>query len=667
MSNTDSSSDIHCSLCDDNAPITENSMTAHVLHNHLEQPKKIRKEYPNTYEKISEALKDEVISYSKLIEESKRNPDKIAELIGKLSDDSSSSFSEESDDGDTDLEVDPETDDPDDGYEEHTQRNEAVNDLQKKKEGDGDSNLSESSNDVNTDLHDESGIDDTSDDLDDVTETIVQDMNRHGSTSQKNTQTTDDQPNKSSENTPTGVEEESGKRNAESKIMSDNNDSDTQSNTSENNFNLESKWFFIGVGGCGGNLVDSALLRKKSLLGTNVAALWEQGLQDAVVLNTNRGELGQTYFATEYTEGTPDRTAGDYAIGKGGGGTDPFNAREKLQNILDEHGDKLLRGYYSKLEDVEQSEGVMVLHSAVKGTGSGTSGLLTKAMKEQRLDDSAVFHFVVLPDPKEVEGSLDAQLNGLYGVLDAAKHGDAIILVDNKHLNACDVNVPISDYQSWANGHQSENETAMAFLEGFTISSTIPKTTDDRFSSGDMFDIADAMQPALTFYADDDDVAPILAPALSSTHGSVTSRDQLKKLVNTTLTEGRLVDFDPATAWGGAFLFYGPDEKIADLKRLAEEEFDSILQEISFDFQFTGMNPGPSHKYYVGVEGMEEIRLWAIMWNPKMESLRKTSQLIEEWGHLNMNVIEGLQEREEDMEELFGHLGYDYLKSDGDD
>lgn len=664
MSDTDTPVDINCSLCDDNAPITENSMTAHVLRNHLEHPKEIRKEYPNTYEKISEALEDEFISYPKLIEESKRNPEKTANLIGKLSDDSSSNFSEGSDDGDTDLEVEPETDDPDDGFEENTRRKEAGNNSKKRKEGD--SNLSESANDGHTDLHDDSGLDDTSDDLNDVTIPEAQDVNQGGSTSRRDTQTTDDQSGKIEENTSTGFEEESEKRNSETETMSDNNDSDTQSDTNENSFNLESKWFFIGVGGCGGNLVDSALLRKRSLLGTNVAALWEQGLKDAVVLNTNRGELGQTYFATEYTEGTPDDTAFNYAIGKGGGGTDPFNAREKLQNKLDEAGENLLR-YYPKLEDAGQSEGVMVLHSAVKGTGSGTSGLLTKTMKEQRLDDSAVFHFIVLPDPKEVEGSLDAQLNGLYGVLDAAKQSDAVILVDNKHLDACDVNVPISDYDSWANGHRSENETAMAFLEGFTISSTIPETKDERFASGDMFDIADAMQPAITYYGDDDDVAPILAPALSSFHGNVTSRKQLKKLINTTLTEGRLVDFDPATAWGGAFLFYGPQEKIADLKDLAEEEFDSILQEISFDFQFTGLNPGPSHKYYVGVEGMDEIRLWAIMWNPEMESLRKTSELIEKWDHLDMNVIQGIKEREEDMEDLFNLLGYDYLTPDGDD
>lgn len=428
---------------------------------------------------------------------------------------------------------------------------------------------------------------------------------------------------------------------------------------------IQDKWFFLGVGGCGGNLIDSVLLRENALRreGSIRTQLWERGLHDAAILNTNRGEIGPTYFAREYADGKPSEVAMDYSIGDGGGaGTDPMVAISKFENEREEHD--LFRGYWRKLEDVDASEGVMILHSAVKGTGTGASPLLTREIKKEKVPESPIFHFIVLPDPTNINSDMAQHFNGLFGVTAAAQHSDAVIVVDNDHLRESDVEVELADYDEWKDGYKAENRSALAFLEGFAVSSIVPPGDDDPIAAGDMFDLEDAFGPIKRFYADGP--APILAPALGEARSSIKDRQQLKKLVHSTLEEGKLVDFDPETAWGASLLFYGPDEEIDRAIEIGRGNMTSILRETPMDFEFTEAHPGPVHDYYVSVEGMETLRLWVIMWNPELQRLQETKELVDEWaGRLDdMSILAEMERREDQFEELFEFLGVDYFEKD---
>lgn len=431
---------------------------------------------------------------------------------------------------------------------------------------------------------------------------------------------------------------------------------------------IQDKWFFLGVGGCGGNLVDSVLLRQNALRRDDAirTQLWESGLHDAAVVNTNRGELGGTVYAREYVDGNPSEVAMDYSIGDGGGaGTDPMEAIAKLESDMEEYD--LFRGHWPKLEDVDISEGIMLLHSAVKGTGTGASPLLTEEIKSDKAPTSPVFHFIVLPDPSNLDGNMVQQFNGLFGVTTAAQHADAVIVVDNDNLRESTVEVDLADYDEYKDGYEAENRSALAFLEGFAVSSIVPPGDDDPIAAGDMFDLEDAFGPVTRFYSDGP--APILAPALGEARGGIENRQQLKKFIHSTLETGKLADFDPETAWGMSLLFYGPADEISRTIDIGRGNMTSILDEMSIEFDFTEAHPGPVHDYYVSVEGMETTRLWVIMWNPRMKRLEETKELADTWSDRldDMPILDEMERREEQFDELFEFLGVDYFKPDGEE
>lgn len=632
--------EIECAICDDGVTMEEQWLVPHILREHP-RPAEVRAEYPNIHHTLKQLMDEEFESFEEMVSVAEENPEKFESL--------------------------------------HAQGHEAFN-------ADADSASTEASSSPGDSSADIDHIDDSRQSSSDKNEELT----TPGSSipeeeSEKEAVTVVEGADKDTKQTNEDITNNKSDKNMDqdSTTQSQNgastNNADTKSNetdtSSENpGHSLESKWFFVGVGGCGGNLVDSVLLRQNTLNDTYRSAMWDQGLEDAMILNTNRAEIGDSYFAAEYAKKDKDEDVSredisiDYAFGQGGAGTDPLTGKKLFETMVEDQGDNIFRGYYPKLENADISEGVMILHSAVKGTGTGASGPLTRELKERKVDHDNVFHFTVLPNPAELEEQ-GARFNGLYGVLDAVKHGDAVIVVDNVHLDECNIGVEIEDYENWEDNWRSHNESALAFLEGFTISSVIPDDDNEGFSAGDMFDLMDAKQPAVKWYDDNNDFAPILAPAMGRSKSGISSKKDLKKLINTTLTNGRLVDFKPGTAWGGAFIFYGDDKKVAEARKVAQTDFGEALDELGFEFGFTGMNPGPSSTYFISVDGIDNLRLWTVMWNPKMDSLRDVEKIRQSWkdkyNKLPLSVVQELDEREDEIERLFNTLGYENMLGGG--
>jgi len=446
-------------------------------------------------------------------------------------------------------------------------------------------------------------------------------------------------------------------------------ESDEMSNEEESgqssDFGLYSKWFFIGIGGCGSNLVDTALLRKRQLRrnDSDLQLVWQNAFHDAVALDTNQGHLEDTYFIREYTSADSH----GYTIGGGtGSGTDPFKAISKIDSEIEEN--PVFDGYYSKLKDLDVPRALMIMHSAVKGTGTGAAPRFTEAARNHAKGENAeIYHYIVLSDQGDqtaIDADTDRRFNNLLGVLNATNNADAIILTNNANLENVSVSETIEDYPDWKEGYRPENETALAFLEGFTVSSVTAGSQVEDIGKGDKFDVGDGHIPPKKFMSDDAP-AVILAPALGEI-SSLESKEELKMFLHNTFRDGRLIDFDPGSAWGGAFLFYG-DRELVSNARDYDNTFGSILADMPIDFYFTDeFHVGPVHRYYHAVSGMDTLRVWIVMWNPHIPILEDTWKLVKANQALsdNSEIVNELIERGDEIDSLFDTLGGDTIAPD---
>jgi len=409
------------------------------------------------------------------------------------------------------------------------------------------------------------------------------------------------------------------------------------------------KWFVIGVGGAGNNIVDAILCRRETLLAQNDdrAPIWRGGLAGYGLLNTNIVELEQTYYVQE--EKGWERGAEiieNTMIGRGkhnyqGMGRRWDDGRDVARADFDD-GDPFRTRWDMDIRSIRDAQAVLFVHSVTKGTGCGATPVLAKHVRDEVLTgnqivDKPLLSAVVLPSPDGPTGRSSfgsrPKTNGVVGMARTSKAVDAIIPFDNNCLEAASssIGVDIEGIDEYNSTYTAHNRSLVAFLEAFTLSST-PQFVDREATldiQGEVFDVADSFRTVTDLYSHVQDreytPAVVLAPTLGSIRPPV-DEDKLDILLRNALHQNPLADFDPSTAWGGTFLLFGPEDGMRRVSNLVRQGvFEDVVS--GSDFLDADSYEGPGsldmHVEQLIVPYVDDVYLWGTLWNPKMPSLRR--------------------------------------------
>jgi len=433
------------------------------------------------------------------------------------------------------------------------------------------------------------------------------------------------------------------------------------------------KWFVIGVGGTGGNLLDGILLRRDTLEQERnwLSAVWDAGIQGYGSLNTHKTELAETYWAATIK----DNDVEDYVFGPGrGAGTNDKKGQEYAEEAF-RVGDPFSYWNDINLQQVQQASAVMFLHSVVNGTGSGATPTVARELNDEVFStgeiammsqENPVYSAVVLPSAGESgsDGGIKKK-NAAVGLARMAKHVDAIVPFENSHLKTSEMTVAVDGAEDYFRNYVRENKSLLAFLEAFSMSA-IPQTGEsDRKVRGNMFDVSDPIDPLDGInplgLSPDEQPAHVLAPAYNRIRASEFTSDVLERLVAATLSyNGKLVDFDETTAWGGPFLFICPPGTVTQVRDVVERHLNDIIEDRDF------LDVGDDEEIlttrnYVEVPEVEDYRLWVTLWNPEMPAMDRfheyATDKLENGGFYSSR----LEEYATDIENLFGQLGREVL------
>jgi len=436
------------------------------------------------------------------------------------------------------------------------------------------------------------------------------------------------------------------------------------------------KWFVIGVGGAGNNILDSILLRRETLVDTNSprARIWQGGLAGYGPLNTNVSEIEQTYYAQEEKQYSRNDLLPNCIIGFGkhdyaGAGYRWDIGRDLIEADFADGSNPIQERWDLSKTQIQDSQAVMFLHSVTKGTGCGSTPVLAEKIRNNVLEDDLVvpkplFSSIVIPSEgtEYSEFGGRAKVNGVIGLAQASRTVDAIIPFDNNRLEnvQADIRPRIDRIDAYTPPQYRElNKPMVAFLEAFTMSS-VPQFLDrDSTMSimGDVFDPADSFRPVQDKYErnPDRDFTPavVLAPVLGRARASQLDESKLELLVRNALFQNKLAEFDPTTAWGGTFLVYGPPKKMDDVSELIG---DGTLSRIISSEQFldagdtTGIGSVDIHVKQLVTPHLDDIYLWGTLWNPEMPSLT------EMYDHAKQIKQEGNTQQAEHIRDAWDHV-----------
>lgn len=417
------------------------------------------------------------------------------------------------------------------------------------------------------------------------------------------------------------------------------------------------KWYLFGVGGCGSNLLDAIITRVEYLdeADEELRDAWQRAVHGVVALNTNnRVELANTYFAQEYV-GEPEKVAKDYSIGpekKQGGGGIEWAGDELAKWTFDNDGREFAGtkwGPRASWYRVDSAQAVVFLHSSVKGTGAGSTPRIAQELSDVTggdydfdiVQDEGVtkFDFSVLPEGDDLEPT--KKHNGLVGLARAVQQMDAVIPLDNENLREADPklrsNIAVEETDGYqVSSHLPENEVFISLFETLSFATVGKGGGETRTVQGEGFDPEDAINPATGMLpADDwnatpesgsnvelllDDIGILMAPAFGryDPRGEPFSKRMLRQLVGNAFTTGKLVEFDQSTAWGGTFLFEAPADRKDEIRDIVGEHLRPILADPSnLDFDPEESIDVPTPERFVFREGMDDVRLWALLYNPQ--------------------------------------------------
>ncbi|MEZ3115907.1 cell division protein FtsZ [Halobaculum sp. MBLA0147] len=448
------------------------------------------------------------------------------------------------------------------------------------------------------------------------------------------------------------------------------------------------KWFMIGVGGAGNNILDAVLLRRDTLASSDEsrARIWNGGLAGYGLLNTNIAELEETYYATELKDYSRNDLLSNAIIGLGvhdyaGMGYRWDNGEEVAAADFADEKDPFRERWDMTKPDVRDAQAVMMIHSVTKGTGCGSTPVIAEKIRNEVLTgdyivDKPLLSSVVIPSQGSNQSELGgrAKVNGVVGLARIAQSVDAIVPFNNRLLEeaSADITPRISGLSRYTTERFAQlNKPLVAFLEAFTMSSTPGLIDRDATKSikGDVFDVADGFKLVEDKYprSMDDDRRPavVLAPALGRLRLDDITESKLELLAQQTINQNRLADFDPSTAWGGNFIVYGPPEKMADVSTHVDDgTLHDILRRPSLldADAVQGVGSVDIQVYQIVTPHVDDLHMWGTLWNPEMPSLANM------YDHAERLQMEGNNRRAEqveavwdDVEALFECLGRDGL------
>ncbi|MFC6955181.1 cell division protein FtsZ [Halorubellus litoreus] len=445
------------------------------------------------------------------------------------------------------------------------------------------------------------------------------------------------------------------------------------------------KWFMLGVGGAGNHIVDAVLLRRNTLSEENEdrVHIWDAGLADASILNTNVAEIEETYYAQVEKAYNRHDIVANCIIGQGahnyaGAGHRWDHGRDFALADFEDEGNPFNERWDSSPVDLRDSQAIMFIHSVTKGTGCGSTPVVADMLRERVLDNDKVvgkpmFSSVVIPS-EYASQSGRAKVNGVLGMARMAKSVDAIIPFDNRKLRDAtqDIQPRIHDIERYNPPEYTDlNKPLVSFLEAFTMSS-IPQVLNqdvDLAIRGEVFDPADSFRPVQDKYPFDPerevDPAVVLAPVLGKIHASSFDRSKVQMLARKALFQNKLADFDPTTAWGGTFLVYGPEEKMKSLAPLLD---DGVLREVLGGPDFldrestSGVETVDINTHRLVTPYLDDVYLWGTLWNPEMQSLSEMydhALTMKQDG--NTRLAAGIRDEWEHVEALFDCLGREQM------
>lgn len=383
------------------------------------------------------------------------------------------------------------------------------------------------------------------------------------------------------------------------------------------------KWYMVGIGGAGCNIVDAIGMRIHQIEDRkDMFKIWKCGLvEDYVMLDTNISGLLNTYTAKKKewdASGILSNCIIAANIEHGNTGVGYNWAKAKKWMEEEEITKKSIESKINR-DAIKRAQGVMVLHSVTKGTGCGASPVFVDYLRAEVLKgtDRPIFSVTILPSSTELYAGLPS-INGIIGLSRIAKASDGVILFDNSSLDRNKNNgiVNIENIENYNGEYGNLNNPLVAFLEGFVITRGI-------------FDIKDSFEPAKLKLGQNKPLGIICAPVHGKHMGNDFGSSQeekegnLENLLISTIIQGRLVTCNPKTAIGGSFVFHVPDESA---KKQIQEiinngTFHKVIQEKKFLNDPEGNNK-IIFVYPPIIIPSDNIYLWGILWNPEIETLK---------------------------------------------
>lgn len=403
------------------------------------------------------------------------------------------------------------------------------------------------------------------------------------------------------------------------------------------------KYSAFGVGGAGNKILDAMLMRRDTLReeSSRLAKAWEGGLQTYLPLNTNDEEIVGGYYQKEDQEIRPEDVWNRCAIGidPTGAGRDPEVGRKYMEDDIADAPNSTIRNWPFKQDDIRRAQAVMLIHSVVKGTGTGATPVLAEYIREDilgqehdEIGNKPMMAISILPNEDWVETNPESTPNMAAGIGMMANRVNVILPFDNNRLAAVadDINTEIKYPETVENNaYRRENKPLVKFLEAFMLSSNSEMVDDDATSqlstsgSDDGFDVPDSFRPAWRQYPvteDGEDRPGVVAAPLMAVSDARRDIDEagLGILIESALNHGLLVDCEPATAWGGTFIFFGPKEPMEDISGhirtgAVQEKMREVL----------GTNELRINLNQAVVPEVDRIHMWGLLWNPHMPSLEE--------------------------------------------
>lgn len=412
--------------------------------------------------------------------------------------------------------------------------------------------------------------------------------------------------------------------------------------------------YVIGIGGCGNNLIDAILLRENSKqFEENTPKEYEDQLwAGQAMINSNLTELANSYYFTEIKNQKARIAASQYAFHQYGTGYDWKKGKDLLTEYLDTNsswdaqwGDDL------QTSCLERSNSIWLLHSAVGGTGAGATPKFTNLLQKisENVCEIPVISFPILRNPRNIQ--TQENINTIVGLSRLSTEVDAIIPISNEQARRFgEYEQLYNEYNSVNGSYSEENSAIVEFLElvGLYLASAR--------NSGKYFDITETYMDFKQYYPSNKRIpAPILAPALKkSTRGDLS--EHLEIAVHSLFVQGKLIDFDPSTAWGVYLLFCGPPDQMKTISNNVchNQLIDLVTEHVGTEIEQSIRPFVQTHQ--IEFAGLTDTWLMAFVVNPQIPEIYQAYNIAGKYKMSETSVSKGIRDNWESIESLINAL-----------